>query len=115
MGLISFLLVDTSEVATIFMLWLIGCGFLGVIDGPGYRRLHLGKTGSVWVALLVAFRLFCFGFGGILAFAIKEALQVKSFFGIVAVLAGAFVGQEVGQVIISKLLLPRVLEDINGV
>ncbi len=51
LGLISFLLVDANEAASTFKLWLIGSGFLGILDGPGYRRLHLGKTGGAFYSI----------------------------------------------------------------
>lgn len=101
------LLLGANEATSAFKLLLVGSGILGMIVGVGdYRTLQSG----IWIALLVALRVFLFWLGYLIAFAIKEALEVETNWAIIINTTGTGIGFMIGQLVHWKFLRPKFVD-----
>lgn len=102
-GSVGILLLKLEGIVMFFFCLITG-GVIGMLTATAYR-----ETSSLgWIILLVTVEL-SFAFLVALAFfSLKEALEIKGPFGIVASPLGVLVGGWIGKYVNSRLLLPRI-------
>lgn len=102
-GSVGILLLKLEGIVMFFFCLITG-GVIGMLTATAYR-----KTRSLgWIISLVAVEL---SFAFLVAqgfFALKEALEIKGPFGILAMPLGVSVGDWIGKYVNSRFLLPKI-------